>query len=202
MNDSAISDLPAGGCLLPGCGKPLGKYRKICQSHRRKMRLYGSYDGRPKQTIEERFWAKVDKRGPDECWPWGASDSEHGYGWFKFRGKMVRAHRIAWLFTHGSLREDEVVRHRCDNPPCCNPTHLLNGTQAQNVADMDERDRRRSVRGEQVGNARLTAEQVIEIRQAYSPSDEPTWTAIGRLYGVSGCTVRDVVRRRTWRHLP
>lgn len=83
-----------------------------------------------------RFWAKIDQRGPDDCWPWLAGRSK-GYGQFL----NYLAHRIAWFLTHGEIPAGAVIRHTCDNPPCCNPNHLVPGTHGQNFRDMVERGR-------------------------------------------------------------
>jgi hypothetical protein len=91
-------------------------------------------------TLEERFWVKVDTSGgADACWPWLGSQDQRGYGMFsRPRGstKMVRANRQALEFHLGrELLPDEEARHSCDNPPCCNPAHLLPGTHCDNMGD-------------------------------------------------------------------
>lgn len=94
-----------------------------------------------------RFWEKIAQN--DGCWPWTAGCFEEGYGAFSVtirRGKKraLRAHRLAFILTHGPITPvNQVVRHSCDNPPCCNPAHLLLGTQVDNAADREERSRRR-----------------------------------------------------------
>jgi len=94
-----------------------------------------------RKTLEERFWSKVDVRGPDECWPWRAARYENGYGQFYVGNKHGGAHRMAYYLATGE--KPEVVRHTCDNPPCCNPKHLLGGTHADNAHDREERGRGR-----------------------------------------------------------
>jgi hypothetical protein len=88
-----------------------------------------------------RFWEKVDRRGPNECWPFIGYCEPRGYGRFSPLGgeRTRQAHRVAWELGHG--REipksdvEIVVMHSCDNPPCCNPAHLSLGTDAENQAD-------------------------------------------------------------------
>jgi hypothetical protein len=86
---------------------------------------------------EARFWAGVDRRGPDECWLWQRRLKEFGHGQTNWHGKhSTSAHRVAWELTHGPIPEGLWVLHRCDVPACCNPAHLFLGTHADNVRDM------------------------------------------------------------------
>lgn len=81
------------------------------------------------------FWAHVDRRGPLECWEWVGT---HWYGSFFHRGHNLRAHRIAWALEHGcQVPEGMVLRHLCNNKPCCNPAHLKPGTQSDNMRDFN-----------------------------------------------------------------
>lgn len=110
-----------------------------------------------------RFLALVDQRGSDECWPWTGS-SVKGYGRFKVTGYETRhANRVAWAIANGRDPGDLLVRHSCDNPPCCNPAHLLLGTHADNARDKVERGRWRGPaysRGSANGAAKLSDGQL------------------------------------------
>lgn len=89
-----------------------------------------------------RFWSKVNQAGPDDCWEWQASRNHSGYGSFGLGYTMRGAHRIAYAIANGGeLPEGQLVRHKCDNPPCCNPAHLEIGTAKDNTNDMMERGR-------------------------------------------------------------
>ena len=70
-----------------------------------------------------RFWSKVALQPGDECWAWRGSHDRTGYGVVRLDGRLYKAHRVAWLLTHG---EDPGPRlwHRCDNPGCVRPGHL------------------------------------------------------------------------------
>lgn len=87
-----------------------------------------------------------------------------------------------------------VVRHTCDNPPCVEPSHLILGTQADNVADAVERGR--TCRGERRANAKLTEDDVRAIR-----TDKRSQRAIAAEYGVSQPTVGKVIRGEIWSHI-
>lgn len=147
---------------------------------------------------DDSFDAKIDRSGgPDACWPWTAVTDEGGYGRFRIPStrSTVLSHREAYRRAYGNA--PPVVRHACDNPPCCNPRHLLGGTHADNVADKLERGRQQ--RGEDVGGAKLTAEDVLEIRRARSRG--ATFSALGRRFGVCESNVRAIINGRSWRHV-
>lgn len=88
-----------------------------------------------------RFWAKVARAGPDECWLWTAGKSDSGYGVFGVGKATDKASRISWRLERGPIPEGMHVLHRCDNPPCVNPAHLFLGTNDDNVRDMLEKGR-------------------------------------------------------------
>lgn len=81
------------------------------------------------------FWSNIDKRGADDCWPWGGY-IEDGYGRYFYGGRMRAAHELAVTFTTGETRAKNLdTCHSCNNPPCCNPKHLRFDTRASNIAD-------------------------------------------------------------------
>ncbi len=147
----------------------------------------------------DRFWSKVDMSGgPDACWPWTASRNKDGYGKFKIRGSVQNASRVAWELRNGEYLFERVARHTCDNPWCCNPTHIVAGTQADNMQD-------RSVRG-RVGNgamlgvdnprAKLTERQVLEIRKRIEAGENNR--QIAKDYPVSDSLVSRIRTGRSW----
>ncbi len=89
-----------------------------------------------------RFQSQIDKRGPDECWPWTGPKHEKGYGSFhiyvsRFLRRRVPTHRLALMLRDGVTRMPTEIFacHHCDNPPCCNPEHLYWGTTTDNQRD-------------------------------------------------------------------
>jgi len=116
------------------------------------------------KSIEERFWSLVSIGNDDECWPW-IGHRVHGYGRIRIDSddKRALAHRLSWEFANGRNPGKLNVLHRCDNPPCVNPSHLFLGTQRDNIDDMLRK--RRQPHGVRHWSARLSTDQVAEIRR-------------------------------------
>lgn len=73
----------------------------------------------------ERFWKSVKVGNGGECWEWQGVRRSNG-------GKLAQhtAHRIAWTLAYGQIPPDKpYVYQTCHNPYCCNPAHLIVGTQ-------------------------------------------------------------------------
>lgn len=86
------------------------------------------------------FWSHVTEASGDSCWLWRGQHREGGYGRVRdIDGHIVYAHRLMFAFFNGYA--PPCVRHSCDNPPCVNPSHLLGGTQIDNIADRVVRGR-------------------------------------------------------------
>jgi hypothetical protein len=95
-----------------------------------------------------RLWSKIDRRGPSECWEWTGAVGSGRHGRVKIGGKLMLPHRVVYETEVGPLPETDdyhgtVIRHACDNPRCCNPAHLVPGSQRENVEDMKSRGRLR-----------------------------------------------------------
>lgn len=132
-----------------------------------------------------------------ECQEYEGVIGKHGYGQVRLSGKSVYAHRLAWALNNGADPTGKVVMHTCDNRKCVNPEHLRLGTQAENVADMDQKDRRRTVAyaGEGNGNSKLTASQVAEIRSLMGVE---TQVSLAKRFGVSQAHVSKIQAGVAW----
>ena len=71
-----------------------------------------------------RFWTKVTARPGDQCWEWQGTRDRTGYGVVRLDGRLLKAHRVAWLLVHGAAPGPRLW-HRCDNPACVRPGHLV-----------------------------------------------------------------------------
>ena len=129
------------------------------------------------------------------CWEWVGYFGAGGYGAMSRGGKNCSAHRISYEAYKGPIPKGMVVRHSCDNPACINPDHLSIGTQKDNMADRDARGRR-DVKGEQIGTAKLTETEVLEIKA----SSESLVTLAAR-YGVDRSNIWQIRSGKSWKHL-
>lgn len=143
-----------------------------------------------------RFLSCITFSDGDKCWEWKASTDRKGYGQFNIRdaitGKknLKRAHRIAYELFVANPGE-KFCCHRCDNPLCCNPSHIFLGTNLDNVRDMDRKGRRKvSVKiGEKHSNAILSNEAVREIKERLKSGKRGIGLELAAEYGVSPITI-------------
>lgn len=163
----------------------------------------------------DRFWLRVNKRGPDECWPWIGYRNSTGYGRLYFHGKTMLAHRVSWILTNGPIRDGAYCCHHCDFPACVNPRHLFIGTPYDNVRDMISKGRLKPATGDRNGSRlhpdrrpkgdahasrKLTSDGVMKIRQARASG--VLISDIAALFGIAECTVSAIATGRIWKHLP
>lgn len=113
-------------CSVKGCERRL-QARGWCGTHYMRWHTHGTIAD-PGKSLAERFWEKVDQRGPDDCWPWLASVNRSGRPQFGMkrdgRPTMVPGARVAYELTYGAIAEDCDVHHWCFNKICVNPAHL------------------------------------------------------------------------------
>jgi hypothetical protein len=152
--------------------------------------------------MSERFWSKVERRGDDECWPWTAYRNHTGYGVLSNPGKhqgTTLAHRFSFELHVGPVPDGLCVLHRCDNPPCCNPKHFFLGTRDDNNKDRTLKGRGRAPRGPAHAKAKLTEEDVRQIRAMAALGIETTWMAA--LFPCNRNSINHIRAGRNWRHV-
>lgn len=175
-------------------------------------------------TLEEqieRFWSKVDKSaGPDGCWIWTKSVFKNtGYGQATSikilpgspQSAVTTAHRQAWLIVNGPVGEHvspisgklitNKLCHQCPNGSnrlCCNPSHLIEGTDKINAAHrtIDGTE----TKGVDVKNAKLNAEVVRTARWLYT-NQVCTLKQLSKLCQVSPGTMHPALNGTTWNHV-
>ena len=150
----------------------------------------------------QRFHSHIIRKGADECWEWQGSTKGHGYGQVRIglrsegSRSQISTHRLAYaLHTREDIPAGLSVLHRCDNVLCCNPGHLFLGTQADNMADMAEKQR--STSAEKNPAAKLSHHDVAGIREM-SRGGQHSQRAIAARYGVSQGTVSRIASGRLW----
>jgi len=160
--------------------------------------------GKEKHCSEKcRFWSKVAivENGRD-CWPWLGARKPSGYGNVRINKKYYSPHRVAFEIAVAEIPDNLIVMHLCDNPPCCNPSHLVLGTIKANSFDMIKKNRQGFHKNRATGvknpNAKLNPKAVREIRQKYGTGN---WLQKGLAceYGVAPPTIRSVINNETWK---
>lgn len=164
-------------------------------------------------ALEARYWAKVDKRSPNECWPWTAGTNRLGYGRISVEGDGYGATHVA-LALDGRPRPGRLLAlHSCDNPPCQNPHHLRWGTNADNMRDRNDRGRtakgarsgaytmpHRTPRGDRHGT--VTKPHRIASGERHASRTKPDKIAMGERQHLAKLTEVQVAEIRGTPHFP
>lgn len=157
-------------------------------------------------TVPRRFWAKVDRRGPDECWLWTGAVEKAGYGSIAVgnlkNGRSEAAHRVAYVLQVGPIPAGVTVDHLCFNRLCQNAAHMELVSRSENGRRGSERRRPGNrARGSLSGHAKMTEADVLQMRRDYVArrADVP---ALAERHGLSITSAYDAVTGRTWGHVP
>lgn len=158
-------------------------------------------------------WSHIEIKSPDECWPW-TGGLVGGYGAGTFAGKRYRASRAILaekmraevaaktdaMVGEVRLLEGTQALHRCDNPPCCNPSHIFAGTAKDNMADKIAKGRWKGespkLRGSDHGRAVLSEDAVRDIW-----NNKPRCKAMADKYGIHKTTAYKIMHRMIWTHI-
>ena len=138
------------------------------------------------------FYDKLQLNG--DCLEWTAGTFNTGYGQTMAYGKVWKTHRLA-LELEGVDTTGHNVLHSCDNPLCCNPAHLRTGTHQDNMDDRNSRGRQ--ARGNHNGSAKLTEQDVLEIRAITGMYQKD----IAKRYGVDHSSISRIIHRKIWTHI-
>ncbi len=135
-------------CSIEGCDRKMSG-RGWCAMHYARWNNHGD----PLAPVgirgddTARFWSKVDKRGPDDCWLWtGTILKDSGYAVLTVAGKVRSAHRFAYELLVGPIPDGLTIDHTCHSrnlascaggPTCAhrrcvNPAHLEPVTAVEN----------------------------------------------------------------------
>jgi hypothetical protein len=148
------------------------------------------------QNLINKFWNKVDKSG--DCWIFTDKSQKDDYGRVNIRKQIWLAHCFAWFLVKG-FQSAHFLLHSCDNKKCVNPSHLREGTHADNAHDKVLRNRQS--KGENHGRAKLHDCDIPEIdrlKYIVRMSEQE----IASIYGVSRTVISHATLRYNWKHIP
>ena len=124
---------------------------------------------------------------------WRAKDK---FGYHRVHPNYFDGYRLLHRYRYAKyyrvdLTPEEVIRHRCNNAWCIEITHLIKGTQKDNLRDTYSTETPFS-------GAKLTREKALEIRKLYGTTNL-SQRKIGEMYGVAESTISRIVNGQFWR---
>lgn len=158
----------------------------------------------PDFRVLQRFMSKILVNPVTDCWEWTAYRQKQGYGCFSYHGIQRLAHRASWELHFGRIPSGKDILHKCDNPPCVNPSHLFIGDDFINQQDRVAKGRHKGVAWDQRGEAnkcaKLTDETVFAIRAKYT-GKRGEQRIFSKRYGVCQSLISQIVNRKIWTHI-
>lgn len=150
-------------------------------------------------NLIDKFKSKFEEGNTKDCWNWGFGVTAGGYGQMAFERKKYAAHRLSWShYNNQEIPKGCVIMHKCDNPKCVNPNHLLLGTQKDNVKDMMNKGRFKDYNksGENNPSSVVREKDVCEIYEANGTHQD-----IADRFGYPHNAVSKIRNDQTWKSL-
>ena len=127
-------------CVVEGCDRLEGQAKSLCVTHYGRLRKYGTFEIPVRPSLDDRFWAKVNKNGPvnkyrpdlGPCWIWTGARSQAGYGQLRVDNNARLGHRLSFELHGGVLIKGYHLDHLCRTRLCIRPSHLEQVTQRRN----------------------------------------------------------------------
>lgn len=151
------------------------------------------------RTTEQKFIDSIYPEPNTGCWLWGGRVSRNGYPTFSDRG-FISGHRYSYKYFKGDFDNNLHVLHKCDVCCCVNPDHLFLGTHQDNMKDKAVKGRTNPVRGILHYSAKLTNDQVLQIRKLHNPSVFST-RKLARMFNVNQRLIFNIIHRTVWKHI-
>ena len=143
----------------------------------------------------DRINGQIIRKGADECWPW-TGHKRDDYGRIRIGEHLYTVTRLVWRMTRGTDPAGQLILHTCDNPECCNPSHLFIGTDADNNQDKEAKNRGKHPIGIENGLAKLSEDEVIAIFHSTDSN-----TSLAKKYKVSDVAISKIKNGETWQHV-
>jgi hypothetical protein len=137
----------------------------------------------------------------NNCWLWMGYVNRDGYGMTSFNKKQhVLVHRLIFECCNGPIRKEDIIRHKCNNPPCCNPDHLLLGTVQDNIDDRVRENR--SAVGSRNNRAVLDEKDVYEILSGIEVNKYALIHQIVKLYPmITRKAIESLLKGESWKYI-
>ncbi len=186
-------------CSIDGCNI-IHKAQGYCSKHYQRIKKNGfNKSSNFDYSIIQRFYLKTKRNHETGCLDWTGSCLPKGYGNCTIKGKWVRSHRAIYELINGPIPNGLHCLHKCDNPRCCEISHLFLGTNKDNVIDKMKKNRCSRPLGSANHFAKINENLVVLIKKQLEKG--VLNSSICNEFGVSKYVVSQIKTGRTWSHI-
>lgn len=185
-------------CSIEGCNRK-HRARDLCKLHYEIVTKKGKNKFPPIASLSryDVFLSKI--QIVKDCWIWQGCKLKNGYGLFYLNRKQITTHRYSYLHHKGEIPENLCVLHICDTPSCVNPSHLVLGSQQDNLKDMIYKRRNNAGKEESHGKAKLKNCEVVEIKKMLKENKKTS--EISLVFNVSTNCIRQIRNNLSWKNI-
>jgi hypothetical protein len=123
-------------------------------------------------------------------------NTKQPYGRCTINNQEILVHRLVYEYYNGKIEDGLYILHKCNNPKCCEISHLTIGTQNDNMKQMINDNRSYHPNGEKNPKAKLNLKDINTIKTLCLLGN--TQISISKRFKVCRQTISRIINNKAW----